>query len=66
MRIGKADLVERVLAAEQAYADERDRWLKINDALFAWMRMVDWLIAAEATRPAESNRYRFLPNRTAR
>jgi hypothetical protein len=48
MRIGNTDLVERVLAAEQAYADERDRWLKINDALFACMRMVDWLIAVAA------------------
>ena len=48
LRMSKARLVARLLAAEQEYADERDRWLRTNDALFTWMRLVDWLIARVA------------------
>jgi hypothetical protein len=47
-RLAKSQLVARLLAAEQAYADEQDRWLKTNDALFTWIRLADWLIARTA------------------
>jgi hypothetical protein len=34
MRMSKPELVERLLAIEQAYTEGQDRWLKANDELF--------------------------------
>jgi hypothetical protein len=45
MRAGKAELVERLLAAEQAYADMETRWVKTADELLAWIMLVDRLLA---------------------
>jgi len=46
MRASKGDLVERVLIAEQAYADTEDRWIRTADDLLVWIMLVDWLIAS--------------------
>ena len=32
----KGLLIERLLAVERAYADQEDRWLRVNDELLAW------------------------------
>lgn len=45
LRAGKADLVERLLSVEQAYAEMEDRWLRTADDLLVWMILVDRLIA---------------------
>src|SRR5437867_2665470 len=36
LRWSKAVLVERLLAVEHAYADQEERWLRVNDELLAW------------------------------
>jgi hypothetical protein len=36
LRLGKAVLVERLLALEQAYAEQEERWLRVNDELLTW------------------------------
>jgi hypothetical protein len=59
LRMGKPELVERLLAAEQVYAEARERWLGTNDELLIWMRLVDWLLTgrtagAGASRPYET------------
>jgi hypothetical protein len=33
MRLGKAELVDRLLRVEQAYAEQEERWLQVNDEL---------------------------------
>jgi hypothetical protein len=33
LRLGKSVLVERLLALEHAYAEQEDRWLRVNDEL---------------------------------
>jgi len=48
LRASKADLVERLLGAEQAYAEMESRWLKTADDLLAWILVVDRLVAREA------------------
>jgi hypothetical protein len=35
LRLVKAVLVERLLALERAFADQEDRWLRVNDELLA-------------------------------
>jgi hypothetical protein len=45
MRASKPALVERLLAAEQAYADMETRWLKTADDVLAWIMLVDRLLA---------------------
>jgi hypothetical protein len=49
MRATKANLVERLLVAEHAYAEMQDRWLGTADNLLAWIMLVDRLIASPAT-----------------
>jgi len=44
LRLSKGDLVERLLAAEQACLEDEQRWLKTADELFAWMLMVGRLV----------------------
>jgi hypothetical protein len=49
LRASKADLVKRLLVAEQAYDDMEDRWLRTADDLLVWIMLVDRLIAAPGT-----------------
>jgi hypothetical protein len=35
-RLRKAVLVERLLALEQAHAEQEERWLRVNDELLTW------------------------------
>jgi hypothetical protein len=42
-----AELVERLLAAEQACADMENRWLKTADDLLTWIMLVDRLLAGK-------------------
>jgi hypothetical protein len=50
LRASKADLVERLLAAEQAYAEMETRWLKTADDLLVWIIVLDRLLADQLTR----------------
>jgi hypothetical protein len=43
MRASKADLVDRLLVAEQAYADMEARWLNTADELLSWIMLTDQL-----------------------
>jgi hypothetical protein len=52
MRATKADLVERLLVAEQGYAEMEDRWLRTADDLLVWIMLVDRLMASQATHAA--------------
>jgi hypothetical protein len=36
LRLRKAVLVERLLALEQAHAEQEERWLRVNDQLLTW------------------------------
>jgi hypothetical protein len=45
LRASKTELVERLLVAEQAYADMEGRWLKTADELLVWIIVVDRLLA---------------------
>jgi hypothetical protein len=36
LRLRKAVLVERLLALEQAHAEQEERWLRVNDELLTW------------------------------
>lgn len=36
LRLGKSVLVERLLALEHAYAEQEERWLRVNDELLTW------------------------------
>jgi hypothetical protein len=36
LRLGKSVLVERLLALEQAHAEQEERWLRVNDELLTW------------------------------
>lgn len=45
LRANKADLVDRLLAAEQAYANMEARWLKTADDLLVWLIVLDRLLA---------------------
>jgi hypothetical protein len=47
MRASKPELVERLVAAEEAYADMQTRWLKTADDLLAWIMLVDRLLAGK-------------------
>jgi hypothetical protein len=49
LRASKADLVERLLRAEQACAEIEPRWLKTADDLLAWILVVDRLVACEVS-----------------
>jgi hypothetical protein len=40
LRLSKHELVERLLAVEQACAEYEQRWLRTADELFAWMLIV--------------------------
>ena len=40
-RLGKSVLVERLLALEHAYAEQEDRWLRVNDELLTWQLGAD-------------------------
>ena len=35
-RMGKDELVERLVALEQAHAAQEERWLRVNDELLTW------------------------------
>ena len=41
LRLEKAVLVERLLALEHAYAEQEDRWLRVNDELLTWQLAVE-------------------------
>jgi hypothetical protein len=43
----KPDLVDRLLAAEQAYAEMEARWLKTADDLLVWIIMLDRLLPGQ-------------------
>jgi hypothetical protein len=45
LRSSKIDLVDRLLAAELAYADMESRWLKTADELLAWILVIDRVLA---------------------
>lgn len=36
LRLNKAELVERLLTVEQAFAEHEERWLGLNDELLTW------------------------------
>lgn len=36
MRLSKQDLVDRLIAVEQAYAEQEEHWLRLNDELLTW------------------------------
>jgi hypothetical protein len=36
LRLGKSVLVGRLLALEHAYAEQEERWLRVNDELLTW------------------------------
>jgi hypothetical protein len=40
LRLSKRELVERLLAVEQACGEHEQRWLRTADELFAWMLIV--------------------------
>jgi len=48
LRASKAELVERLLIAENAYAAMENRWLRTADDLLVWIMIVDRITA---TRP---------------
>ena len=50
LHASKAELVERLLTAERAYAEMEDRWLRMADDLLVWIIVVDRLIAARGPR----------------
>jgi hypothetical protein len=50
LRASKADLVERLLVAEQAYAEMEDRWLRTADDLLVWIMVLDRLLGPASTR----------------
>ena len=52
LRASKADLVNRLLSVELAYAEMENRWLRTADDLLLWMMLVDRLIATPATQNA--------------
>lgn len=41
IRASKANLVERLLACEQAYAEMEERWLRTADDLLIWIMLLD-------------------------
>jgi hypothetical protein len=45
LRASKAELVQRLLAAEKAYADMENCWLQTADDLLIWIMLVDRLVA---------------------
>jgi hypothetical protein len=45
LRWTKATLVDRLLAIERAYAEQEERWLRVNDELLTWQ------LRAESARP---------------
>jgi hypothetical protein len=45
LRASKSDLVDRLLIAEQAYAEMEDRWLRTADDMLVWIIVVDRLLA---------------------
>jgi hypothetical protein len=49
LRASKPELVERLLAAEKAYADMEKRWLRTADDLLVWIMLVDRLITTFGT-----------------
>ncbi len=44
LRLSKRELIERLVAAEQACAEHEQRWLRTADELFAWMLLVGRLV----------------------
>jgi hypothetical protein len=48
-RASKAELVERVLRTENAYADMENRWIRTANELLVWMMIVDRLIASSGS-----------------
>jgi hypothetical protein len=56
-RLPKIDLVERVLVAEQAFATERQLWLRTADELLVWMQFAAQLarsLVKEGTKVPET------------
>lgn len=53
LRLSKAELVERLVAAEQAQARQHARWLAVNDSLLTWQ-----LRAEQAERRLQAPPYR--------
>jgi hypothetical protein len=54
LRASKADLVERLLVAEQVYAEMEDRWLRTADDLLVWIIVLDRLLVGPASTRAEA------------
>ena len=59
LRASKPELVQRLLAAEKAYADIENRWLRTADDLLLWIMLVDRLLTNHASnriQPQELHR----------
>jgi hypothetical protein len=41
LRLGKQELVDRLIAIEQTYAEDRERWLQANDEILLWRLRVE-------------------------
>ncbi len=50
LKLSKAELVERLLAVEQAHAVLQEQWFRMND------QMLDWRLRAERLEPRHSER----------
>jgi hypothetical protein len=46
LRLRKAEVVARLVAAERASAEAHERWLAMNDEVLTWMLLVHWLLSA--------------------
>jgi hypothetical protein len=55
LRESKPDLVDRLLAAEQAYAEMEARWLKTADDLLVWIIMLDRLLPGHGFSRTEAH-----------
>jgi hypothetical protein len=52
LRWTKTTLVERLLAAEHAWAEQEERWLRVNDELLAWRLRAESVPEAVGDVPA--------------
>jgi hypothetical protein len=50
LKLSKAELVERLLAVEQAHAVLQEQWFRMND------QMLDWRLRVERLEPRHSER----------
>jgi hypothetical protein len=54
LRASKAELVDRLQVAEQAYAEMEDRWLRTADDLLVWIIVLDRLLAGPGFTTSQS------------